>query len=279
MVHDYDNEAFYETISPKDYLTYQLVYKASAVRLAIKDARENKCALTKYQGEISEKCLLGQFEVDKLEQEDFWLKIERWLKIDYIFNKEHLLTIEREVFNSMVIKPKDSFTITVKLRRTNINDRLLTYKSSLFSAEEIESILNQLANKHNGRYLNDDVWQAICRVERGRVSNKMRFSIYERDGHRCRKCGRRSDNLEIDHIFPISKGGKSEYNNLQTLCHECNIKKSNTVERGAVNPRAKWQGVDVSCKLCGAPMVIVKGRYGEFYGCSNYPACKYTKQK
>ncbi len=34
-----------------------------------------------------------------------------------------------------------------------------------------------------------------------------------------------------------------------------------------------------SCELCGADMVIRTGRYGEFYACSNYPSCKFTKQK
>ena len=30
------------------------------------------------------------------------------------------------------------------------------------------------------------------------------------------------------------------------------------------------------CPKCGAPLVLRKGRYGEFYGCSNYPRCHYT---
>ena len=33
------------------------------------------------------------------------------------------------------------------------------------------------------------------------------------------------------------------------------------------------------CEICGADMVIRNGRYGTFYACSNYPACKNTKQK
>ena len=33
------------------------------------------------------------------------------------------------------------------------------------------------------------------------------------------------------------------------------------------------------CDECGSEMVIRRGRYGEFYACSNYPACKFTKQK
>lgn len=30
------------------------------------------------------------------------------------------------------------------------------------------------------------------------------------------------------------------------------------------------------CPLCGGKLVLRKGKYGQFYGCSNYPRCKYT---
>lgn len=32
------------------------------------------------------------------------------------------------------------------------------------------------------------------------------------------------------------------------------------------------------CKKCGADMVLKKGRYGDFYGCSKYPKCRYTEK-
>ncbi|MFH1894653.1 MAG: type I DNA topoisomerase [Patescibacteria group bacterium] len=31
------------------------------------------------------------------------------------------------------------------------------------------------------------------------------------------------------------------------------------------------------CEDCGSPLLIRLGRYGEFYACSNFPKCKYTK--
>lgn len=34
-----------------------------------------------------------------------------------------------------------------------------------------------------------------------------------------------------------------------------------------------------SCPECGSPLVIRKGRYGEFTACSNYPECKYIKKE
>ena len=33
------------------------------------------------------------------------------------------------------------------------------------------------------------------------------------------------------------------------------------------------------CPRCGGKLVLRNGKYGSFYGCSNYPQCKYTKQQ
>ena len=30
------------------------------------------------------------------------------------------------------------------------------------------------------------------------------------------------------------------------------------------------------CPYCKMPLVLRKGKYGEFYGCPNFPKCKYT---
>ena len=32
------------------------------------------------------------------------------------------------------------------------------------------------------------------------------------------------------------------------------------------------------CPKCGGELVMKSGKYGKFYGCSNYPSCKYTKK-
>ncbi len=38
------------------------------------------------------------------------------------------------------------------------------------------------------------------------------------------------------------------------------------------------QGDEVYCENCGRPMVLKKGRFGQFLACSGYPDCKTTKQ-
>jgi CRISPR/Cas system Type II protein with McrA/HNH and RuvC-like nuclease domain len=57
------------------------------------------------------------------------------------------------------------------------------------------------------------------------VGAKKRLRIYARDGYSCLKCGAKED-LTIDHIVPISRGGSDDFQNLQTLCFSCNQKKA-----------------------------------------------------
>lgn len=54
----------------------------------------------------------------------------------------------------------------------------------------------------------------------------LRWEIWERDNFTCQTCGSRQY-LTIDHIIPESKGGKTEKDNLQTLCKACNARKGN----------------------------------------------------
>ena len=55
-------------------------------------------------------------------------------------------------------------------------------------------------------------------------SKKIRKFIFNRDNFMCLNC--KSDTkLELDHIIPISAGGKNCLSNLQTLCKSCNSKK------------------------------------------------------
>jgi len=62
------------------------------------------------------------------------------------------------------------------------------------------------------------------RLAKRRISDPLRAEVLLRDGARCRRC-RTAVNREIDHIVPLSKGGKTEEDNLQTLCRRCNRRK------------------------------------------------------
>ncbi len=71
------------------------------------------------------------------------------------------------------------------------------------------------------------------RVQRGRVVRKGRRSIplnirrlvLKRDGYRCRYCGIKVIKPHLDHILPVSRGGKNTMANLVTTCARCNLTK------------------------------------------------------
>lgn len=70
--------------------------------------------------------------------------------------------------------------------------------------------------------------------QRALMTAKLRQFIKTRDCHTCRYCSVSLAAephllLEVDHVVPVSKGGLSTPENLQTLCWRCNRTKSNKV--------------------------------------------------
>lgn len=53
----------------------------------------------------------------------------------------------------------------------------------------------------------------------------LRADVIERDGEICRYCGSTDGPWHIDHVVPLSKGGKSTLDNLVVACGPCNQSK------------------------------------------------------
>lgn len=78
----------------------------------------------------------------------------------------------------------------------------------------------------------------ICREEFNKDSLSKQYEvskeiIFRRDGYRCIYCGASSIEdgvkLHLEHIYPISKGGREDLFNLATSCERCNTVKSATM--------------------------------------------------
>lgn len=61
-------------------------------------------------------------------------------------------------------------------------------------------------------------------MPRESISKKLRFDVFKRDYFKCQYCGNSPPSvvLEVDHIHPVSKGGKNSIDNLLTACFDCN---------------------------------------------------------
>ena len=75
---------------------------------------------------------------------------------------------------------------------------------------------------------------AFAKEQRTLMTKKLREFIKTRDNFTCCNCGNSTHVepnllLEIDHIIPVAKGGRTEEDNLQTLCWKCNRAKSDKI--------------------------------------------------
>jgi hypothetical protein len=74
--------------------------------------------------------------------------------------------------------------------------------------------------------------RARIRKPNRNINWRMRHLVMRQDNFKCRLCGKSPAKdpeieLEVDHIVPVSRGGETVMENLQTLCTYCNIGKSN----------------------------------------------------
>ena len=85
MEHDYDNEVFYNNISPKDYLTYQLVYNQKNINAAIKGSFDNQKMHKIYINRVNS-CTLDKYDTKQLPK-----------------NRNKLISTEKKLFNSSFV--------------------------------------------------------------------------------------------------------------------------------------------------------------------------------
>ena len=77
-----------------------------------------------------------------------------------------------------------------------------------------------------------------------------RRNLYEHYNYRCCYCGKKfaSSELNLDHVIPRSRGGKTNWANIVTACIPCNLKKANKLPDEAgmallTKPsKPKWRG-------------------------------------
>lgn len=75
------------------------------------------------------------------------------------------------------------------------------------------------------RYKADPFYANLCRRARDySCLPELLLRVEFRDDYRCQHCTATED-LTFDHIYPVSKGGQTTFDNLQLLCRSCNSSK------------------------------------------------------
>lgn len=69
---------------------------------------------------------------------------------------------------------------------------------------------------------------ALIKVVRSVYRNRVPFTkknLLVRDRYTCAYCGSRARTLTIDHVMPVSRGGKTDFDNCVACCTACNSQK------------------------------------------------------
>lgn len=108
---------------------------------------------------------------------------------------------------------KTKFGKFMKIRYYYIGEQL----KKGYTMKEIRRSLNYSTRTD----LNNLMWQKV----RGDLTPGLRWKLLKSNNFRCKLCGADATDrkLHIDHILPVSKGGKTVISNLRVLCSACNL--------------------------------------------------------
>lgn len=145
-------------------------------------------------------------------------------KVQMSLNKYY--KYQKELFNNYKQSKVDYFKLIIVLKYSSPKGKVNKKIYKEYNYSEYLIFYEEYNNLKNTR----QIYEINSRIERAKMSNSLRNDIFKRDNYRCCICGKSARDgvrLEVDHIIPVSKGGKTIYNNLQTLCDRCNNGKSN----------------------------------------------------
>lgn len=138
--------------------------------------------------------------------------------------------IENRILNRMLLpKPVCSVSVLCEVVYTTPSRKKTITSMNTFSFAELKSQYNAVVNAQNEK----DMRAFQIELERAKMSSSLRYDVLKRDGFRCQICGSTAQDgvkLHVDHIIPVSKGGRTTLDNLRTLCDRCNLGKSDKID-------------------------------------------------
>lgn len=224
----YDNKSNFNKIEPAYLMSANIrnnISEFSSLLTKIKENRENKQIYEKKVEEIIAKPVNNILEALKI-------------------SKKELISREKKILRKLTINPIIDCQLCVYMNYSSPKGKVNLSKSNCFTFNDMftsfESVSRSRLDKHT--------YSKLALVERGEISDSLRYDILKRDNFKCTICGASKNEgarLHVDHILPISKGGKSIPGNLRTLCERCNIGKSDKLEESIISDEIQNDGKSI----------------------------------
>ena len=215
MVRYVNSKQQFDRTDPRDVLLLYLREDRKKWETILQKAEANRKRYERYMQEVHE---LPDFVQSKDEIADLKVPLANYQRFEKELCEENQLSPVRNVtFNGVV-----SYT-SPQGRNSYRNPQIFDEKELYDVMEEIDRL---------------DRRKETAQYQRQMMTQKMRYVIMKRDGFRCTICGRTAEDgikLHVDHIRPVSKGGKTVPENLRTLCEDCNLGKRDIYDEEGLN--------------------------------------------
>ncbi|MDD7149872.1 MAG: HNH endonuclease [Mycoplasma sp.] len=196
-----------DRVTGKSIINYHLDNNINGIRTDLENAIFNITLLEKYNKDV-EKVLQSESTNNSK------------------YSSKKFKMVEERVLRSIIYK-KENFMITLKIE--------VYYRSNggnVYDNKKRKYLFNDLVFVYN-EWNRGNKFEETINQERKIMNDYIRYNVLKRDNFSCQICGitaKDGAKLQVDHIIPVSKGGKTVMSNLQTLCERCNIGKSNKTE-------------------------------------------------
>ena len=109
-------------------------------------------------------------------------------------------------------------------------------------AEVVEHFEDIQIRSPNKNFYLPKVMRLFVSASHGKFVKFNRKNVFIRDGYRCQYCGNhfQERELTLDHVFPKSRGGKTNWSNIVAACAPCNNKKADHLISDIQMKPLKW---------------------------------------
>lgn len=169
---------------------------------------------------------------------DRFMELEKKSSLFLTNRADHKL--EMEIFVSRKLKHPDENIICASAAKSYSSPKGQNnyYLSTELYNEDIRDAIKAENARRRYQQTVQSAVQAAHQRERSLMTESLRYDILRRDNFRCQICGASQADgvtLHVDHIMPVSKGGRTVPENLRTLCSRCNLGKRDKYVPNDVN--------------------------------------------
>lgn len=212
---DFDNYEFEDLI----HETINREHEMSKIDMIFNQSKKNKNSWIEYNNKLDDLDLNSSDKDSK----------KTWMP-NYIYKKIETKLIKQDKFKKPVISP------IFRLYKTYTSPKGRNqYKATKdYTQSDISYHRKYLKEKEE----KEIEYKKSAAYQRRLMTPSLRYDILKRDQFKCQICGYSQEDgvkLHVDHIVPVAKGGKTNRNNLRTLCEDCNLGKSYKYDPQGVN--------------------------------------------